>query len=1461
MAQLTREQMIDIFGGEPQTPPPVVEPPKPDPYVTNFQRAVSPGASLWEQVKAAIDIAAQMPGAVARTTRGDGNFVQNISAAPNITKGMPVTRMSENVNAGVAGIPGALPGMVDLVRKGVPAVAEGIMSDDDKAVTSRIADAFMDNVLPKESINALADIQAQALDQFVANNPGATKQDIAEFHKQYLDSDEFYNATLQQLPTGLRWATQTQQWANKVSGLGLRPDETSATDEALQIFGSALVGLPEASVAKLGRPIAAALGQRAARSIPTRIAARTLEAATPLTLPLSPGNIALNTGVGVGVNEAIRGLTGQDTMIPYEKMYNPDNNPDPATIGVAGGIGAGILFGLPGVSRQIMDQVGKEISEGVEAVAKGTKYVPPEAGQTLEEQSTKLTPQISRARGLADENAPVKAAAQKFKPADDKDTVPLLDAAMSSASTANRVEYTNNALNYGILEGIDNTVPFTEIERAFLGLDDVGKTQLDNYVYALQRQSNEAAYEKSLIQQISEAQSDIVAARASANGRQLSAATKKFTELQGQYRQLQADDPSTRSMMRDWTRDQTQQFISQAEQNPNVNAVGDAMRKVSGDLLKYMEKNGLIDADTAAKWRGKRDLHVKVQERPYPNKSGLARRALLFKDKFKTADNSDVPFFFNTASRNITGEGAVVNNPLPAVAALKESIIDTVRNVAANNTRREVIDRLDSLPNARGNLLEPYAFPIGQGRTTTSIGQAQYNRLFPRGIPDEDKYIKIFRNGKIELWRFGDENITRSLQFAPTAFIPVLNATRKINQALTTGLGAPWFAARAFFWDVPVAQTTKNAGRSLGLIDTFARRLFMNTALERPVGTFMNNAFDPTAFVSSALAIPEQLGLRAARAVGEKIANDLATHSGVFNAIASTGPRGQQFVQQVGTVMADAFDRSALAIMSRNMTTSISHLNDVSKIQADYASASKGVTGALRQTFDAYKAMLESVHMATRYAFFARNYGNLKSKYGPDIPANELKKLVQETRNLTGDMSRRSNSKGIQKLTSTIPYSNAMIQGTRHILHSAIPNSLADATNKVGGNIIRDQDTRFWTQFLSGVALPSFGALAMLSNWEGAEDYWYNKTPKWQQMTGIPIPDPSVLKEAYETGKMPEFSPDKLNIVPIAPELAMMLYPVTEAARFMGMIGSPQYSTPQPFGVKLKDVMDQVTSFATPPVVSAALATSGKRFDLHGLLTGQGGVSDIQNSGSGANADMMTTDGSIPQAVYDTLGALLGSASQLAMQSLNVFDIAEKEGQSFTEAASQAFDTGSFEAKRRLPQVDTGLWNARDRAYAFTPESEYVYKTEKSLEPIIGPDRQLSIERDAKNRVALSEELGLNAPNRIRDPSLRAVSTAVWDAMKKKGPYKQASDEYSQVRKLLKDLENSRQRMDDDKYNKLRNELIHKQQQYVQTKSRVLQSLERQLEQQVGRQFQAQYGVPFTFDNLSKAVRKDVGQE
>lgn len=194
MAQLTDEEFIDLFGMDPNAP---VK--RKDAYVPPIQRALDGDLSIANIFDAAFGITTAMPNIASKLIQGEKLTPQDVNGG---------ARSLQNARAAIPAIAAGVPAIADLVGKGVPAVIEGTLSDDDKAITSRIADSFMNRILPPEGMDRIADKQAVILENFVQQNPDATQDDIAAFHKQYLESDEFYKELVSELPAGLAASSQ-----------------------------------------------------------------------------------------------------------------------------------------------------------------------------------------------------------------------------------------------------------------------------------------------------------------------------------------------------------------------------------------------------------------------------------------------------------------------------------------------------------------------------------------------------------------------------------------------------------------------------------------------------------------------------------------------------------------------------------------------------------------------------------------------------------------------------------------------------------------------------------------------------------------------------------------------------------------------------------------------------------------------------------------------------------------------------------------------------------------------------------------------------------------------------------------------------------------------------------------------------------------------------------------------------
>src|SRR5690606_33591242 len=121
-----------------------------------------------------------------------------------------------------------------------------------------------------------------------------------------------------------------------------------------------------------------------------------------------------------------------------------------------------------------------------------------------------------------------------------------------------------------------------------------------------------------------------------------------------------------------------------------------------------------------------------------------------------------------------------------------------------------------------------------------------------------------------------------------------------------------------------------------------------------------------------------------------------------------------------------SLEHTAYGMMTRRMSASFGHINDLTNIIDDFDQGARRHSGIVRTGLNMWKAAFESVSMSTRVAFWSQNLGVLSHKYGgfDKIPEKELSRLALDTRNLGGDMTHRSKSRAMQKINSVVPYGN-----------------------------------------------------------------------------------------------------------------------------------------------------------------------------------------------------------------------------------------------------------------------------------------------------------------------------------------------------------------------------------------------------------------------------------------------------
>lgn len=1383
-----------------------------------------------------------------------------------------------NMASGILQIPSSVIGLADLVRAGgtaaVSAIPDRVSVDPEteKAVKTdylkRLGDDFAKNMFAEGGQASLQEITAAKIGEFKAQKPDATPDEVNAFYEGWQDSDEYFDMMTTKLSPGFRLMQETNKWANGVAGVNLRPDEQTIVDDVWQTFGQSMIGLPPSAIKGIRSAMTKVVTENVLNSVPGKVATKAAELVTPLTLPLTPGNVAANTGVGVAIDEATRALSGSPGIINGPDQDVADamrlsaamDPPDGHGVDIGGqqdntllqaGISLGAFFAFPAFRRAASDAAAKSALT---------------AGEAIVDQVDRLKPQLSPMTGKADAGAALTKVANKFEA--DTDTLDYIDAEYSRGAHASSSEAEHRALLYGIFENLPNgSIPFVEIDRSIRQLTPDDRELFNQYTFAKLRMQDVQAQAKSVDEEIRDSKYGLMAAEARGDNRAKTRYTNALTKLYETKQGLETDTYEGRTSMQQWSAADIRSFVEAGEASETLKPILDGIRRVSNDLTDYAHKGGIIDAEEAARRKTDAPFYVPRYPRARDEATGAKRAGLLLKDRIFGKPKDDVDMYAH--QKDAPADAPRVNRPVTPEFALQEAIIDNVRHVTTNSARRSIIEALENLPGAQDTVVRAKQFDMGSGRTTEWLTPRQAKAFAERQLgKNADKYVSYQKDGLTRYVEFSDPSIKTALQFAPSSAVPIANATRKIWQQATTGYFAPWFPFKNTLWNLPVAKSTNRGGRSLGLLDTYGRMLANESPVVNAAGDFIS---DPTALISMNLAVPYQLSLRAARAVGKQVASDLQHNSGVFNMMAKV-PGGKEYIEAIGTWMTQAYDRSLLATMHKGLGTNFGMLADASRIKDDYKVRGQGSTlgASFHAVIGGYRAAIEAVQQSVHTAFFVENaMREIKKNGGKPMSEKQLKSLLHETRQLTGDVSRQSNSPNIQKTASMIPYANTAMQSTRHILTSMVPPEVrfpftnvqlplgAKGINQLTGgktNMTTNRSNKFWPQFTTGMVLPAFGAMSVLDTWSEAQDWWYNNTPEWERMSTIPFPTYDALLYRWQSGEWPEFSPDKFHKVPVPPEMMMILNPVMAGLRGLGLFGPVKDSVPG--NNWLGATVEQVTNLATPPILSAAAAMNGQRLDLSKVGSGQMFQPINDDAFSGANADMMSPHSPIPHQLYDTIGALTGSAAQIALQTLSTGAVNYELTENVGAALDAALDTASYEVTRRFPNVP-GLPGV-SRNYAFTPESEYVYDTQQMLEPIIGNQR--SIELDSKKRIPHMQAQGMIPPDKIKDPLLRAMVEEVNATINKKGPYKQATEQYTNLRADLTSLEDTRAIWPEKKYNEKYNEIVGQQQRLKSIQARILTGFEQQMAAKYDRVFKRVAGKPFTYQTFVDVVRQSVSE-
>lgn len=1219
----------------------------------------------------------------------------------------PIERAGSAVGAELLSAPGAAAGLIGIGEMGVR-TATG--TDINKAAFSDLGIAKMDAL----------------------ENPGIPDEIKARIP-----------FGMEDLNWGLRNLNANVEWARDVAEVERLEDGTMPlTDEIVGVIGSTFVGLPKAVVTRAASHIARTAGTNAAARFALGIAQsrlghaalRTAEVVTPGTFPLSAGNIAANAAFSAAITDVSRTLAGEESITQMtaralgSEMLTPaqeiaaqhqvqltelgkkhlssmakdqpldDMDRTPwdkyLMLGVGGMAGVYVLSALAGRPARTPFSAGESANDV-------TPWNP-----NLSDNADPLDQLFGNQTGiqlqtrLQSSSAPAAQAAVLggMKHED-------IEAILGAQTRAGGEQQVRNAIMFGKFSDGTNTVPLAQLEKmysqfdngsTFTALDPGGRVDSQRalanaYLYALDARQYRNVARAELATSIGTGQAKLSA---------MVPGTKQWDKQADKVHELTTIyNNDIRMSLTEWDDATIGKIIAQAETDPAITKFRDGIHKIMEDTLTYRINRGELSKNAAKSWKNRwgSDL-IPLHEADTGTAGRVSGGGLWGTTAHLSAKrvgkaifdqprdpgtvthlDSARPTDAATIKKRQDNRKNAVNNPPDVVTAIHRMLGHTVRYVEANDARKVIIDQMMSSPDTQKTIR------MVASKTRSQIQKGLY--------PKDTHLLPIHRGGKVEFYEMGDDLLRQSMNFSPQATLGIMNSSRRLWQSFTTGKFAPWFAPKGLMFDVFSAAVTKNAGNHLGFIDGL---------LGVATNSRMHLPGDPTALLDALLngsgrQIVADVFLRD---FGEWFANHLGQSNTMFASLMNGISQvfGAKDIKAVGELMLNRYMRTTVGVLRNegafgDAATWFKNPSDTIYDDVDFGFSLAG---------RAYTSMLEGIHNGAKMAMFSRGMSHLRRKYNGNVPKHDIRKLAQEVRALSGDMSKQGSSRILSGVASGLPYANVTIQSMSRM-----------------GAAFRYNPTRAITGAFMGVGAPALAGLSALAT-AGPEalDWYYNKLAGWQRAGHIVLPSPDAILRYFDgTVGQYEFDPNDWVLVPIAPELA----PIKEMfmAGIEALFGYREGAAVSDSAARdLQEGIGSVFNIIMPPTANAAFEGSGFRVDFKNLWTeGRSPIIEKPSLRTAAFDDTTSINSEIHKNTADAVVALFGTAMRVQMEMFMSADAVADDGGDWVDQMYSAMGEGQHQITKRVPVANTMIWE-QSQQYSSTPLTEAYYEIMNDLSPV-----------------------------------------------------------------------------------------------------------------------------------------------
>lgn len=768
--------------------------------------------------------------------------------------------------------------------------------------------------------------------------------------------------------------------------------------------------------------------------------------------------------------------------------------------------------------------------------------------------------------------------------------------------------------------------------------------------------------------------------------------------------------------------------------------------------------------------------------------------------------------------------------------------------VAVNQT----IDPFQYLSLRAAQAIDQISFNQGKWRIINAIRAADPDGYYVREANEAGRNtVTVLDGGRERHFEFSRDSVVEALKFAPLSLGPivqVVNTGRRWFQKLTTG---PWLggiptAVNSLAYDIGAGYVTRREGRSFGYLGMQARLLAGDNKLANQLVDSLD-FLDPTAVLQVGKEAFLATWYKTVGRVGEELM-DAAMARGAFAGLA--GRVDPQVLRNVGASMTRAYERSTVGVLRRAgamqphamLNDTFGVKNRLERYAAEAINAGRDIPAwknAVRTVAEPYLGLLDTIHNAARYAFYAQNYSILEHKYGRyGIPKAEHERLIEETRRLAGDIQAVGGSTTYNTGVAAIPYANIAAQATRHLYHAAFAQ---------GSKHSFDVGLR-----LSGIAIAGYASIKLAEDM-GAQDWYWNTQNQFERVGTILFPSVEAIAHKAKTGQWPQFDPQNPEKNFYRVRLAAELVPYTQAVlNGFEAIGLFNRGTNLGKQTPTEDFLTAVASAANvgniPGINLLSLISGGPKLDFLNAMRGRPTAQDIKGPrGEGIFTGSLPSG--IPAVVQEMAKSFLGFAGDVAIAMSDAgLQKYERSGKIFDSLVRAGDEVVQKVVTERMPSVP-GLWKGESKVYTSTPVGSRIREVDALQKQL---DEQYKMEY-GRSQIRYPER------PRVVDPEANAM-LAVSHAFLSKGTYKKLADQLNATNAEISQLDAGKARLSPQDIQIQKRKLLMTARAQQEQLLSVIELHENTLKQSFGPLFK-KYGQPATVEGARQILLQTTRKE